>query len=269
MKITAVAVLLCSAIALFGEAKDCINPSLIVPDGRIVTSQFAGSINGYTPTYWYGFYGQATHSYSVEFVPTVDNEDTSNAINFANLTVWGPTDIGALQINSCFGSTSVSWTSTQSAAPAIARSKYGSGQRLSFTAQVSGLYILSITNTQAAGSYSYRVVDTTMFGARWSTLSGYDSHWSFTNFSDIAITGILNIYESSGRLVMAAPVTLPAGGHTSHFTGPSDLNIQRNDAGYAVFSYNGPPQAILADSYMVNSDATVLIFVKFETRNFQ
>ena len=52
------------------------------------------------------------HSYSVEFVATIDNENTNNAIGFVNLMVWGPNDIAALQANGCFGpSTCISLTS--------------------------------------------------------------------------------------------------------------------------------------------------------------
>jgi hypothetical protein len=269
MKIIALAVFLFSAIAMFGEAKDCINPSLTVPDSRIVNSQFAGSFNGFTPTYWYAFYGQATHSYSIEFVPTVDNENTSSAINFANLTVWGPNDIAGLQVNGCFGSTSVSWTATQTYSPTIARSKYGSGQRLSFTAQVSGLYILSITNTQAAGAYSYRVTDTTLFNPRWSTFSGYDTCWGFVNMSDMTITGTLYIFNSSNQMVAAAPVSVQPNGQVFRNSSASDLNLPRNNSGRAIFAHNGPPSSIVADSYMVNGNATVVTYTKFESRYTQ
>lgn len=269
MKTAVLIVTLLTAIGALAEATDCINPGLVQADNRIVTSHFAGSSSNSTPTYWYAFYGQAGHSYSVEFVPTTDNENTNTSIIFGSLAVWGPTDISWLQQDNCFWSSSVAYYATQAYSPALAKSKYGTGQRISFSAATSGLHIVSITNSGAQGTYSYRFTDTTMFSARWSTLSGYDSHWSFTNMSDMAITGTLNVYESSGRLLVAAPVALPPGGHSSHFTASSDLNLPRNDAGYAVFSHNGPPQAVLADSYMVNSNATVLIYVKFESRSQQ
>jgi hypothetical protein len=270
MKIPGLVLLVAAMLAqAHAESKDCINPHLVVSDGRITTSQFEPSVNGVNPTYWYAFLAQAGHSYSVEFVPTVDNENMPAAIHFTNLTLWGPNDIANLQSKACRGGTTLSWYSTQKYAPAVTNGLYGAGQRVSLVQPVAGLNIVAITNTQGGGVYSYRITDTTLFNARWSTLSGYDSHWSFTNLSDMAITGTLNVYESAGRLLVSAPVALPPGGHSSHFTAPSDLNIPRNDAGYAVFSHNGPPQAILADSYMVNSDASVLIFVKFESRSQQ
>jgi len=268
MRIACLFVILLAAVCAVGESTDCVNPSLVQADDRLVTSHFAGRSGSNNPTYWYAVYGQAGHSYSAEFVAAPDNENVNTSIFFNNLYVWGPNDIGGLQQNGCFGASSVAYYATQSYSPALAKSKYGTGQRISFTAAAAGLYIVSVTNFSAAGTYSYRFTDTTLFNARWSTLSGYDSHWSFTNMSDMAITGTLDLYESSGHLLVSAPVVLPPGGHSSHFTAASDLNIPRNLAGYAVFSHNGPPQAILADSYMVNP-ATGLVFVKFESRSQQ
>jgi hypothetical protein len=266
MKTATLAVLLLSATAAFAEAKDCLNPGLVVPDGRVVNSpQFAGSFNGFNPTYWYAFYGQAMHSYSIEFVPTIDNENTSSAINFVNLTIWGPNDISALQTNGCFGSTSFSWTSTQGFSPVISRSKYGTGQRASFIANAAGLNILSITNTAAAGPYSYRITDTTLFNARWSTYGGYDTQWAFNNLSDMTITGTLFVYETAGRLLWSGNFVLAPAAQRYYIS----VNLPRNDAGYAVFSHNGPPQAILADAYMISGNGAVVVYTKFESRNQQ
>lgn len=270
MKTVTLSVLLFASIAALGEAKDCINPSLVVADGRTVNSpQFAGSVNNSNPTYWYAFYGQAMHSYSVEFVATLDNENTSNAINFANLTVWGPADISALQLSGCFGATSVSWTSTQGTSPAVAKSKYGTGQRLSFIAQQPGLNIFSITNTSAAGPYSYRVTDSTLFNARWSTWSGFETSWGFTNMSDMTISGTLYIFNSSNKVLVAAPVSVPPNSQVFRASNPSDLNLPRSNAGFAIFAHNGPPSSVLADSYMVNGNGSVVTYTKFESRYTQ
>jgi len=270
MNLILLAVILLSSIVAPGEAKDCLNPGLVEADGRIVNSpQFAGSFNGYNPTYWYAFYGQAMHSYSIEFVPTLDNEDTSSAINFVNLTVWGPGDVAALQANGCFANTTLGLTSTQAFSPAVARSKYGSGQRVSFIALLSGLNILSISNTAAAGPYSYRITDTTLFNPRWSTYSGFDTSWGFTNMSDMTITGTLYVFNSSNQLLVAASITVPANGQVFRGSGATDLHLPRSSSGSALFAHNGPASALLADSYMVNSNATVVTYTKFESRYTQ
>lgn len=269
MKIAALLVTLLAAVGALGESQDCLNPDLIVTDGRIVNSHFDASFNGFNPTNWYAFYGQAGHSYSVEFVPTVDNENSNLAIHFVNFTIWGPNDIGGLQQNGCRGASTLSLTSTQKYSPVVSKGIYGTGQRASLVEPVSGLNILSISNSQGAGAYSYRVTDTTLFNPRWSTWSGYDTSWGFTNTSDMTITGTLSVYETSGRLLKSAAVTIPAGGQVFRTSNPSDLNLPRNDAGYAVFSHNGPPQAIVGDAYMLNGPATVVVYAKFETRNVQ
>ncbi len=270
MKIAVFALSLLTALGLWGEAKDCINPSLVVPDGRIVNSpKFEGSFNGYNPTYWYAFYGQSRHSYSVEFVATLDNENTSSAIDFLNLMVWGPNDIGALQANGCFGPSSLSLTSTQAYSPVLSRSKYGTGQRVSFIAGSSGLNIVSISNAQAAGPYSYRFTDTTLFNPRWSTWSGYDSTWGFTNMSDMAVAGTLYVFNASNQLLASVPVSLPANGQVFRSSGSSDMNLPRNNSGSVIFAHNGPPSSIIADSYMVNSAGTMIVYTKFESRYIQ
>ena len=263
------ALLLLSVAAAVGESKSCLSPSLVTADGRIVNSQFEGSVNGYTPTYWYAFYGQAMHSYSVEFVPTIDNENTNTSISFVNPAVWGPNDISSLQANGCYGPSTLSSTTTKTYSPAIARSKYGAGQRFSFVEPVSGLNMASITNNQAAGAYSYRVTDTSMFNPRWSTWSGYDTSWGFTNMSDMTITGTLYVLNTNNQVLSAASITLAPNGQVFRGSGTTDLNLARNNSGSVIFAHNGPPSSILADSYMVNSTGTVITYTKFESRYTQ
>jgi hypothetical protein len=254
---------------VWAESHDCINPHLVVSDGRIVTSQFEASINGNNPTYWYAFYAQAGHSYAVEFVPTTDNENTATSLHFANLTLWWPNDIADLQKNGCRGTTTLGWYSTQKYTPSIATGLYGTGQRVSLTQPITGINIVAITNTQAAGTYSYRITDTTLFNPRWSTYSGFDTQWGFTNMSDMAIIGTLSIYDSNNQLIKSTQVTVPAAGQVFRLSNPTDLNLPRDSVGSAIFAFNGPPRAILADAYMLNGNATVVVYAKFEPRYSQ
>lgn len=269
MRTAGLAVMVLTAIAAFGEATNCLNPGLVQADNRMVTSLFAGSFNGKDPIYWYAFYGQAAHSYSVEFVATTDNENTDTSIVFSNLAVWGPTDIASLQQNGCFGHSSVTYFATQTYSPALSKSKYGSGQRIAFTAAAGGLNMVSIANKGGQGTYSYRFIDTTLFNARWSTWSGYDTSWGFTNMSDMQITGTLFIYGPNNKLLASPQITLPAGQQVFRSSHPTDLNLPRNNAGYALFAHNGPPGAILADAYVQNANSTVIVPEKFESRYTQ
>jgi hypothetical protein len=266
---TAALALLFVATSAFGEATNCLYPSLGQADNRMVTSHFAGSFNGNSPTYWYAFYGQAQHSYSVEFVATTDNANNNTSIVFGNLYVWGPSDVGSLQQNGCFGPSTVSYYATQGYSPAVAKSKYGTGQRITFTATASGVNMVSVTNSGEQGTYSYRFTDTTLFNARWSTWSGFDTSWGFTNMSDMSITGTLYIYGAGNKLLASPQVTIPPGQQVFRSSHPTDLNLPRNNAGYALFAHNGPPGAILADAYVQNASVTVIVPEKFETRNMQ
>ncbi len=269
MRTAALAVMLLAAIAALGEATDCLNPDLGQADNRMVTSHFAGSSNGVNPTYWYAFYGQAKHSYSVEFVATTDNESTNTAIAFGGLYAWGPNDIGSLQQDGCFGPSSLAYYATQTYSPTLAKSKYGTGQRISFLASVAGLNIVSITNSGAQGTYTYRFTDTTLFNARWSTWTGFDTSWGFTNMSDMPITGTLYVYNASNQLLVAAQISVPANQQVFTSTYSTGLNLPRNSAGYAIFAHNGPPGAIVADAYVQNANVTVIVPEKFESRYTQ
>lgn len=269
MRIAVLCVTLLAAIGALGESTNCVNPSLVQADNRMVTSQFAGTSGSDHPIYWYAFYGQAGHSYSAEFVATTDNESINTSIAFANLSVWGPNDIGGLQQNGCFGSSSVTYYATQAYSPVVAKSKYGTGQRISFTAASTGLNIVSVTNFGAQGTYSYRFTDTTLFNARWSTWVGFDTSWGFTNMSDMPITGTLYVYNASNQLLVAASVSVPANQQVSRASYPTSLNLPRNSSGYALFAHNGPPGAILGDAFEVNGNVTVMVPEKFEARYTQ
>ena len=258
----AISLLALAAPRGFGESKDCLNPDVIVPDGRIVQSQFEGSDNGSNPAYFYTFYGQAGHSYSVEFVATTDNENNGRAIRFFNFVIWAPAD----KLAACTGNSSLTTVDTRKYSPALARDSYGTGRRLAFVQPTSGFDLLTIANSAGAGEYSYRVSDTTLFTPRWSTYSGFDSQWGFMNMSDMTVDGTFNVYDSGNRLLASTQVSIPAGGEVFRYSSSSDLNLPRDRVGYAYFAHTGPPRAILADSYMLNSAGTVIIFSKFETR---
>lgn len=257
----------------FADSSDCTNPSIIVADGRINQSTFTNAQPGIsTTTYWYGFYAQAGHSYSIEFVSPSDNDPLHNATTllFNSFQIWAPNDY----MVSCSGNSSVNKVSTSSYTPVLMHSPgFGDGERFAFVAASAGLYLMTISNSGGTGLYNFRVIDTTLFNARWSTWSGYDTQWGFANLSDMPISGTFIVYDSNGYPVTQASFTLSASGQPGSYTlrnsSSSDLNIRRSTNGYAVFAYSGPPQAILADAYFINATATVIVPTKFESRNSQ
>ncbi len=126
----------------FAESTDCTTPVLIVPDGRLTQSSILQGT-----TYWYGIYAQANHSYSVEFIPQADNFLNTYRPQFGAITIYGPTDY----LQACRGNSSVTVTATSGYSPVINRSPNGAGRRASFTASVSGLHLISVTNVAGSG----------------------------------------------------------------------------------------------------------------------
>ena len=239
------------------ESKDCSAPVLIIPDGRLTASTFPQNT-----TYWYGIYAQAGHSYSVEFEPPADNYLNTLRPQFQPLGVFGPTD----SLLACTGSSSVAVTQNSGYAPTIFKNGNGAGRRVSFTAQSGGLYLIYATNLMGAGTYTFRAVDTTLFSPRWTTSDPKDVQWGFFNTSDMPIIGALTILDGNGLILLTAAVSIPPGGRTTRFTGNSDLNLPRNMAGSAMFSHNGPPNAVLGDALLVSSTGNPPPYpIKFET----
>jgi hypothetical protein len=247
------AVALTSAMHLAAETSDCGNPALIVSDGRITESTFIQNT-----TNWYGIYTQSGHSYSVEFVPSADNFANTPKVQFTALGVFGPSD----NVQGCHGTSTVLVTQNSGYSPAILKNGNGAGRRISFTAVTAGLYLIYATNGSGAGSYTFRAADTTLFNPRWTTWAGRDDQWGFFNMSDMPVTGILSIYDANSQQLTSVRFTVPAGGELVKSSYATDLNLPRNNNGYAIFSHNGPPGAIIADAYIVAPTFTV--YTKFE-----
>lgn len=255
-------ILLAGAVAAplaFAESTDCTVPVLIVADSRVTQSTFPQNA-----TFWYGIYAQVGHSYSIEFVPAADNSINTLHVQFGLISVYGPND----WLQGCRGNSSVAVTQNSSYAPVL-RNGNGTGRRVSFTAQYPGLHVISIANVAATGDYSFRAVDTTLFNPRWSTYGGYDNAWGFVNVSDMTIVGTLTVYDTGGHSLRSAHLTLSPGAAQFKFTLATDMNVPRNNAGYATFSHNGPPGSVIADAYMENLSINVVFASKFEARDPQ
>jgi hypothetical protein len=238
------------------ESTDCTMPVLVIPDGRITQSTFSQNT-----TYWYGIYAQGGHSYSVEFVPPADNYLNLSKVQISPLSVFGPSD----SLAGCRGSSTLAVTQNSGYAPVILRNGNGAGRRVSFTAASAGLYLMAVTNIAGTGSYSFRAVDTTLFNMRWSTRGGYGDQWGFLNISDMPVTGLLTIYDWSNTPIVSSQFTVPALGEVTRNASPSDLNLPDRSNGFAMFSHNGPPGAIIADAYMISSTGLVVTYTKFES----
>jgi hypothetical protein len=250
-----VTVALVAVPQVLAESTLCGYPVLIIPDGRITHSTF-----GQNTSYWYGVYAQAGHSYAVEFEPPADNYLNTTTVQFSPIGVFGSYDLSV-----CRGSSSVAVTPNSGSAPAILKNGNGAGRRVSFTAQGAGLYLIYVTNIAGSGNYSFSAVDTTLFNMRWSTWAGYGDQWGFLNLSDTAITGLLTVYDTNNKVIASVQFTIPAGGEVVRQSYWNDLNLPPNSNGFAMFSHNGPPNAIIADAYMVSPTGLVVTYTKFES----
>ena len=249
------ALIVATCSLLHAESSDCSAPVLIIPDGRLTQSSFTQN-----STFWYGIYAVAGHSYAVEFEPPADNYSGASHAMFLPLAVYGPNDALA----GCRGTSSVQVTTNSGSAPTILKNGYGAGRRVSFTAATPGLYLVAVTNSGLAGNYTFRGIDTTLFNPLWSTCGGFDNEWMFQNISDMPITGVLTVYDFSNNMLAAAQTSIPAGTGVVRYSHSFDLRLPRNTAGYAIFSHNGPPNSIIAASYMINATATVIAPTRME-----
>jgi hypothetical protein len=209
--------------------------------------------------FWYGVYAQAYHSYSVEFVPAADNSLNTLHPQFSDITVYAPTD-------TCRGTPSAVATQNSGYSPVILKNingvSNGAGRRVSFIAQSSDLHLISVTNVMGAGNYSFRAVDTTLAGVRWNTLSGCDAQWILLNVSDIPVSGTLLILDMNSQVFASVPISIPPGGRVTRSSSISDINLPRNAAGSVLFAHNGPPRAVIGESFMIGP--TMILPEKFE-----
>jgi hypothetical protein len=169
----------------------------------------------------------------------------------------------------CHGQSSVTVTPNESFAPAIQyipnQASSRPGRRASLTAQNSGLHLIAVANVGSlGGAYSFRATDTTLVNPRWSTCGGYFSHWGLLNVSDMTVTGVFSIFDTSGRQLASTAVTLAPGAEQFHTSLANDMNIAAGDFGYATFSHNGPPDAVIGDSYMVSANGAIIYVSRFE-----
>jgi hypothetical protein len=244
------------AVPAIAESTNCGAPVLLIADGRVTASTF--SLNS---KYWFGIYAESGHSYSVEFESPADNYTLTPKVFIGAVAVFAPSDA----LTACQGPSSVAATQTSSYAPVVQKSGDGSGQRVAFTAQSAGRYLIMVSNVGGVGGYSFRALDTTLMNPRWSTCGGYFTHWGLLNVSDMAITGVLTVFDTAGHLVATAQVSLAPGAEQFRVSLPSDLNLAPNSAGYAIFSHNGPPNAIVADAYMVSGSGAIIYVSRFDS----
>ena len=146
----------------------------------------------------------------------------------------------------------------------------GFSDRISWTQNSDGYRFVHLQNFDPNNAYLYymRIVDTTLFNPRWSTINGFGTSWGLNNITNADISGTFTVYDTSGSVLKTQSVIVPAG-RTKFYSSSADLSLPNNASGSAMFAFIGPSGAIQADAYMVNSGGTVVVPTKFEPRNSQ
>ncbi len=250
--ISLVVVLFAASGVLWAESTTCTSPTYIVPDGRSVESSFAAN------TYWFAFHGVAGHSYTLEYGAFHSN---NNSI-FVSPTIYAPADTPCTG-----GSSSLTVTTTTYVDPYIGDG--GSSRRRSWIAPTEGNYFISLASS-GSDDVSYRVVDTTLYEAAWSTVSGYHTQLAFKNTTSSAVTCTftLNVtYGGSGT--SSHSLVLSAGGSIFWTIGATGDIVRTNTAGDATLACNAPPGAVIPNAFMVNGPGTIIAPVTFGPRDSQ
>jgi hypothetical protein len=239
-----------SVLAGATESTTCTgNVSRLVTDGRIVHSTIPDAT-----TFFWEFDGFAGRSYSVELSSEVDGTLPTTAFVLYNTVDDCTTLTSTLNLNA-----------NSNTDPILS----GPGLRRSFIAPADGTYIIRMVNNSGSiHLYDLRVTDTTLYTPRWSTYAGFVTQWGFRNTTNTDITVTLT---ATGVLPVRVPVQIafvvPAGGEVFKTIAAmnGDMNVGKNQAGYAEAAHDGPPGAIVADAYMEGG----LVFLQslFEARN--
>jgi hypothetical protein len=250
-------VLLTLLLALAGVAANaqCSNYYNVVPDGRISPDYYSVSASTANAHF---FTVTAGHSYSAEVSMPFDSFLTVPFTVFINETAGG----------SC--SLSNSGVTVNDATYIDPNPGTGNANvtRLTFTALTSGHFgyvVVNNTDTGSAHSYVVTVSETTMFNPSWTTFSPYLTQWGLQNTTGATIHAVLTVKDAISGGPYTKSVTIGAGSvafitTSSTFSGGP---IPANHNGNAILTHDGPPGAILANTYIISS--TVVFPAEFRT----
>jgi hypothetical protein len=143
----------------------------------------------------------------------------------------------------------------------------GWSDRISSIQPADSFEFIDVGNFDSGLNHNYymRVVDTTLYNSRWSTVVGFTTHYGFLNTTESDVSGVLTLTESGGTQ-HTANFTVPAGGEVFETiagdgSGSPGLNLPPNLAGSATFAFVGSPGAIRADGYFQAVQNGVFVIV--------
>lgn len=225
---------------IHGAPTTCPNDPVVVSDGTAASDDLIFPAS----SAFYALNAKGGHSYSVEVFDTVDPTAAMSP------TIKVTTDC----------STSIGATDVTTVDPDLSG---GFSNRVSWIQSSDQTLYIAVMNPDPNGSYTYsiRVTDTTQFNPRWSTYTPFNTQWGFTNTTTSPITGTLTVYDSTGTVLATVTKTFPANLFTLIDAKASGVPV--NHFGDAVFAYTGPAGAILPDTVLINSTATIIVQYEF------
>ena len=138
-------------------------------------------------------------------------------------------------------------------------------QLLSFTAIDpfnTGRHRIQVVNTTAAPiTFTATVSDTTQFSPAWSTISSFDTFYSFYNTTNSTCNVTLTMVDTGGvvRTTFSGAVTTG----TTLSTNTSALGTARGMAGTAKLTHDCPPGGILAEAAIANFSISPTPYFQF------
>jgi len=239
LRLAVLAILLAVPGLLFAGTS-CATPTVAPADSRIVDFDFVGI----SADNFYQFDATAGHSYSIEVRQDYDDLQPTNDLA---TSVFSVADTG------CATPLAVNGTvlrDTSLIEPALPANSF----RASMTAANTGTYRLRVRNSNpAVGRYvSVKISETTMYSASFSTNQPFNTFYAFVNTTSSPITGTLTLTPLGGGGPVPITITIPANALASTNTSVPVFATVVNKVGFATFSHNGPPGAVLISAAIAN-----------------
>ena len=243
----AIALIAMLPVVAGAEGVNCTGPSVLVPDGRITLSTIPTATN-----YYWIIFVQAGRSYSVEtrFHKEVYNSSGPTMTLYAN------------NAGGCDGTSTVAFTDTQTFEPKqTAFAGNSSGHRVSFTATDTWYWVKVNNATGGTEEYTITASDTTQFSPAWSTISSYDTYYSFYNTTNSTCNVVLTLVDTGGTLRTTFNGAVTTG--TTLSTNTNALGTARGMAGTAKLTLDCPPGGILAEAAIANFSISPTPYFQF------
>jgi hypothetical protein len=236
--VLAAALSLVASSAARADNTVCSGAITLTPDGAVQT----GTMTGPTPLRWFLFVAKADRSYSI----TIENRspiDVADRVDLASVA----SDCAAtpLPAGTQFNGIGNSEPSTIDEATGVGGGRYGM-----LTVADSAVFI-ELAASGLGAVFAIRVEDTTQVNTFFSTFSGFNTFYRFTNTTNNALTVRLKVVSDAGVVVKDTTFVIPPNRSApTRNTTVGDLNVPVNTAGFTLFMHNGPPNALAADGFL-------------------